>query len=197
MKNIMRITFAVIFLSVALSGCKKDKDTPNYLKIADTTTSLSWGDIVYYGTGAGWDGYGYQIFLYPNTIIYDEGTDLWSGSGNYIMFELASSLNNGAETGTYTFHLFDVLPELSFDEYSFWTIDWNLASEQYVYLNGGTLSIKNLDNDRYEITFTGTDYAGNTIKAHFKGTLTFYDDSKKSMNTMVKPMQRGGFIQRN
>jgi hypothetical protein len=193
MKQAIKFLLGVIVMGVLFVGCKKDKDgTPNYFKVADTTYRLSWGEIYAYGTGAGWDDYGYQIFLYPGSMIYDESTDLWSGSGDFIKFELASDLSTGAASGTYTFHLFDVLPINSFDEFSYWDLNWNSADEQSEYLDSGTLTINNLTNDKYEISFTGTDYAGNVVKAHFKGELNYWI-ATKSTKEGAFPQSRGGF----
>jgi hypothetical protein len=186
MKNLIKIFTGILVLSLALAGCKKDKDkgVSNYFKVNGTTYALAEGVLENEGTSESYEGYNLYLTLLSNGFTVDENDD-WTGSGKVILFELYSISATSLPSGNYDFD--DVTspsPTFSFD-WGMYALDLVLSppSGTGVDLVSGTLTVVK-DGSSYDITLKNCeDEDGNTITAHFAGTLQYFDLSKKSAKT--------------
>jgi hypothetical protein len=185
MKNLIKIFTGILVLSLALTGCKKDKDkVSNYLKVNGTTYALVEGVLENDGTSESWEGYNLYLTLLSDGFTVDENDD-WTGSGKAILFELFSTSATSLPSGNYDYD--DVTspsPTFSFDG-GFYVLNLVIPSGgTMVDLVSGTLTVVK-DGSSYDITLKNCeDEDGNTITAHFAGTLQYFDlSSKKSTNT--------------
>jgi hypothetical protein len=196
MKTLLKTLSVIFVLGLLFTGCKKDDEKPeaNYFTMnADTSYALSWGAMYYFGTGD-WSDYGYNIFLCSEGMSADE-TDTWSGSGDYIKLEIASSSTTGIPSGTYTFQLFSVLAANHFDQFSQWVTGWNASILDAAYLASGTLVVVNKGDVNYEFTLNGTDVDGNTVKLHYNGSIDYYfDESGKKATNAGSLLSPGKFF---
>jgi hypothetical protein len=187
MKNLMKILTGILVLSLILVSCKKDKDkdtVSNYFKVNETTYKMSEGILENWGTSESYEGYNLDLTLISDGISID-ADDNWSGSGKAIYFEMYSTSSTYLPSGAYDYDdETSPSPTFSFD-WSFYVLDLVLPDEGTMHeIISGTVTIVR-DGSTYEITITGCeDGSGNTITAHFSGTLTYFDlsDNKSTKN---------------
>jgi len=175
MKKLNLLLLSLALVTLVLSGCKKGDDKKNYLQVGGETYDLVLGDLEYYGTATG--GYDIGMNLLTTGITLDNN-GYWGGTGSGIWFEFTSDINNGLSTGTYEYSA----TEGAFTIYDVgYCLEWTETYETnvWVYFNsakGGYVKVKKDDN-KYEVTFKGTDEDGNTVKGNFSGTFALYDFS--------------------
>jgi hypothetical protein len=178
MKNMFKAFTGILILSLLMVSCKKDKDkdtVTNYFKVNSTTYALAGGTIENYGTDDWYDDYNLDLTLLSSGIIVDEYDD-WSGSGKVIYFEMFSTSSTYLPSGVYDYDdVSTVYPSFTFD-WSEYCLNWSDAGgNTWPDIISGTVTIIR-DGSTYDITLTDSeDISGNTITAHYVGTLEYFD----------------------
>lgn len=175
----MKIFTGVLILSLALTGCKKDKDKgpSNYFKVGATVYEVSAGTLENYGTdAANYEGYNLDLTLMSSGIDVDQYGS-WSGTGKAIYFETYSTSGTILPSGEYTYdYVSDIPPTFTFD-YADYCINWTTSNHTWVYLVAGTITVVR-DGNNYTIDLTGgIDLSANAVTAHYSGTLEYFDYS--------------------
>jgi len=75
MKILSKVLLGAVALSLTFAGCKKDEPTVSYLQAGDVTSTLTQGNLIYYGesTYGGSPYYSYYLEFFSQGI--DLGTD--------------------------------------------------------------------------------------------------------------------------
>ena len=164
----------IIVLLVALSSCKKDKETDkkNHLKYDGKTYELAEGILINYGQ---WEEtapiYNFDLFLISSGINFEQET----GQGHIIYFEFFTSSASQLAAGTYNYHATSY-NAFTFD-YGFFALDANFETgiaEIEGDIEGGNVKVE-ISGSTYTITINGTDSDGKKITGYYKGSLTLYD----------------------
>ena len=175
--------FLLAILAILLfHSCKKDGNendnngsspinTNNYFEYNGQTYDLSKSFVIEYGPYDKDDVYEFDIYLYSGMTIYNP--DSVVGSGNIIGFCIyspASSINSG----TYSY-------SLGYGQaYTYCVGHFQLqynSSSDWIYTNGGEVSISVDENNRFDVSFDCMIEPGQTIKGRYIGTPVFYDDT--------------------
>lgn len=168
-------------MSLMLVSCKKKGDkVTNYFKVNNTTYELSNGILENYGTDAeSYDGYNLDLSLITDGISVS-ASDVWSGSGKAIYFEMYTTSSTYLSSGEYDYdNTTSPSPTFSFD-LSFYVLDLVFpGTGTPVQIISGTVTVVK-DGNTYDITLSdGENNSGDAITAHYKGTLTYFDESRK------------------
>ena len=172
--------FAGILAGMIFSpGCKKNDTNPgNHFTYDDNTYSLSQGYITKAnGTG---DLKHYEMSLLSeglNFVWEDNHYDVDStvGKGDFILLVFSTASTDGLPDGTYTFKEWHQMTEKSCYGNFYLNFTWDEGPDFKSYkFDGGTLTVKNLGNNEYELTFNLTS-GQKTFSGYFKGTFTLYN----------------------
>jgi hypothetical protein len=189
MMNKKKILTLVLLPLVIFAGCKKDKDgdSPNnYIKYEGKTYTINQGILENYGEED--EGvYNLDLTLFSSGInlIVSEGEIVGAtGKGNVIYFEMFTTSETQLDAGTYEFDYYSEEAG-TFDDgeilINYDAEDYQADIDQYI--NHGTVTVAK-SGDIYEIRINCTDEDDKSVTGYFKGTLTWYDASKKkSTNT--------------
>lgn len=188
MKNLLKITFSLFFVSVLFMGCAKkpNNTTKNYIKYDNKEYDLSQGYTFTVNFGAKQAHFadttmGYSISLmlmspgftlHVTSNIADSVSILGTGSG--ITFSASSASQNRLEDGEYVFDSLSFGTPKTFN-YSNAVFDYNLVTNvgTEVQINAGTFSVKTSGGD-FEITFSCKTQGGKTVTGYYKGSLKSY-----------------------
>jgi hypothetical protein len=163
--------------SVFISSCSKDDEDPsNVLKYDGEKITLDKGVIKDYGSW-GEGVYNLDIYLCSTGISYDEPTNTFSGTGNYIYFELFTGTDGELTAGTY--NLTDTEEAGTFDSGRL-KLGVNYSDDSYEeavdFLDGKVVIEKS--GTTYKMTITGHDYLGKAISAYYAGSLIYHEVAK-------------------
>lgn len=206
MKNLLKITFGVFFLSILFMSCDKKSNNPtkNYIKYDNKEYDLSNGSLFAgdFGTKQGHltgtsQGYPLSLLLLSSGFTL-HGTggmiDSISGTGSGIVFEAYSASQGKLDEGQYVFDSLSLEKPGTF-HYSDAVFNYNSATEvgTEVEMNAGTFSIKMSGSD-YEITFDCKTYGGKDVTGYYKGTIKSYVVISKALKNKVYQIPGWKFI---
>lgn len=169
-----RILLSLFVISTLFVGCSDDEDAPkNYITYDGVTKAISAGLLDYYGS-AGLSSYNFDVTLYGG-FKYSQTTG-FSGTGNYIYFELFSSSSTELVSGTYTFDATESMAPNTFDigELAFGYSIADETADVYKEIISGTAKVQK-DGTTYTINIDCTASDGKKITGYYKGSLS-YDD---------------------
>jgi len=206
MKNLLKITFGLFFLSILFMGCTKkaDNSTKNYIKYDNKEYDLSSGGIFSgdFGTKQAHltgtvQGYPISLLLISSGFtLHEIGgiVDSISGTGSGIVFEAFSASQDKLDEGQYVFDSLSLENPGTF-QYSDAVFDYNSATEvgTEVEMNAGTFSVKKSGND-YEITFDCKTYDGKTVTGYYKGSIKSYIVINKALKNKAYKVPGWNFI---
>jgi len=175
-RKLIHLLPVFIFMILLFNGCKKDNGPDNYMRVDKKAYNLSKGYCLGYGHSSDYLGYDVQMVLVSSGISYN---DSWSGKGNLLWISFGSASANSLPGGTYSYSSSYPFSNQSFTGGSSWTIGMNTADESSCQLTDGDITVINYGNNLYEFTASCVDFDGNTVIAHFKGTVTFWDMTGK------------------
>lgn len=195
MKLSLKGLLLLLIAGVLFSACNKDDDddktdpTPtSYLKYDGQTIALTKGFLENYGEDTT-DIWQLDLTLLSSGFtIYEVGgeIDSISGTGSGIYFELFTSQPNSLDTRTYTLDTLNIGDNGTFD-YGDFVVNFNYETFEgtWSFLESGTLVVVK-NGSTYEFTVNGVDIFGKTVQAYYKGSVNYYDYSKKSGQIAVK-----------
>ena len=183
----MRSLLFLLLAGTVFTACNKDDDDPvvkaNTLKYGTTEATLTKGYIENYGEDA--PGiYQLDLSLYSSGVtihLLGGGVDSLSGTGAGLYFELFTSKEDQLDTRTYTLDTLNLGANGTFD-LAMVAMNYNFSTYTGTgsFLTSGTLAVKK-DGSTYEFTFSGTDFMGVNVTGYYKGSVAYYDYSKKSI----------------
>lgn len=183
MKKITLNLAVLLIITIAFSGCKKDKKddetTKNFLKVDGTDYDLSKGFLINYGIYGSSNNIDLVLISSGITVHEVMGLpDSVSGTGNAIYFELYSTSGDKLQLGDYIYN--DSGDAGTFD-WADYLLNWNatqLPDADFTNITSGTVKVIN-NGTEYELSFSGKDSNNKTISGYYKGSLKWYDDSGK------------------
>jgi hypothetical protein len=174
-KAVINSLIFIVLLAITSSGCKKDDEKSNFLKVDDSRHRLGSGCLVNSGPIEGFlEGYLYYLyFASPGIEINQDGVPI-SGSGQVIGFRCVSSSLIGLETGEYVFDETSYpLPFLSFYS-SNYSLDWTYGGDtDWTKLVSGVVNVINNNDNNYEMTIDCEDENGDQVTGYFKGLFIY------------------------
>jgi len=177
-------TYTVTMTANSKNGKKSDNATAtitvtkaNEIKYDGNKYPLTKGYIENCGDYNGSGNYNFDVYLVDNGITITQSG--FSGTGNYLYFEMWSPYSSMLMPGTYIF------ADNNYDAYEFsqGRVVFNndtLTQTDYFCISGSvTVSQSGLD---YIFDITLNLENGKTLTAYYKGAVTFYNNSKISMH---------------
>lgn len=186
-KNLFLIATVALVLSISFSGCKKDDDDDvkvkkNHLMYENVEYAMSHGFLDYWGPDG--SSYNFDITLFSSGISYDTVAEMVTGTGHYLWLQLWSSSASDLLPGTYTYDTTASSLINTFDEGMF-AVNLNTAtlqSDLELEISGGSVTVAKTGST-YELTIDLTATNGKKITGYYKGTLRYFDESKKKSKT--------------
>lgn len=175
MKKPIGLLTALLFVCVAFSGCKKDKDEtePNYFQIGETKYDIS-ACVTYNHPEPGKVVDGIEMyFTGPDIDLSDDidGNPKWTGTDLAVYLFATSTSSSELDPGTYTYT--DTYEPFTFS-YGDYSLEYTYAgSNTYVTINGGSFTVT-VNGTAFEISFEGTDENSNTLKLHYSGEINYH-----------------------
>ena len=172
MKSLFKYLMLLSITLLVFSGCKKDDDQSNFVRVDNEQFSLASGVLVKFGMiGDEAEGCYYALTLVSPDIEVGQYGSL-SGTGAFINFFIVSESLTGLPSGTYTFDETSIpLPFSTFGDAAH-CMTWQSGHfNDMADIISGEITVVNHDNDRYEITFNCKDENNDRVEGYFNGTL--------------------------
>ncbi|MGE0078357.1 MAG: hypothetical protein AB7S48_10900 [Bacteroidales bacterium] len=157
---------------------KTAEEIHNFFSFLDTEYELNKGLIVYNGENN--DGaYKLDLYLASSSINFDSFT----GTGNFIYFEIISNSRSGIASGNYNY---DYSEEVFTFDYATAYIDYDIESENgtEIDVENGTVTIVR-NGSYYNITIDCENADGEKITGEYTGTIQFKENLDEDKNFFV------------
>lgn len=182
---VLLISLATIIIT--LGGCEKEDSTQNnHMLYNGVEYQLDKGVLQSYGKWDGSDGYGQDlVLLSPGFVIHENGGELdsVSGIGHGIVFDFYSNSIAKLDVGKYTWDENEDGNPFTL-VYADAVINWSVETGEGTEIDAIAGEVTVVSNDgEYELIFFLTMEDGSLLSGYYKGSVTQYDESKKSSSS--------------
>ncbi|MDL2251596.1 hypothetical protein LJC12_01965 [Odoribacter sp. OttesenSCG-928-J03] len=168
MKFLGYLFLAVLCLGFVSCSDDDDDDTKNEIVYGSDSYDIHEGLVLNYGNYFSQGTYNLDLCLYTEGISFDEEAENFVGSGKMLRVYM------WCESAELTAGIYTYDPDSNEDANTFYYLGIVDKTNEITRLAAGTVEVTK-DGNIYTIVVTGTDAAGKTISAFYKGTLNKFE----------------------